>query len=273
MNYMPRPVPSDARHTPETCPTPVKPYDEAIRAQLAQILESPGFVHAPRRKKFLSHVVEVALQVRTDELTEFGIGFAVFDRPDSFDPRMDSVVRVYATHVRKILRAYYETQGASGQVTIDLPVGSYVPVFKLSPKQQAPPELASHPPAIAIAQGAAPDPSDAAFCLGVIEETVNALVDSGRFSVLATSYAPGISGSRQHIARMLELGITNVLEVTTRRAESKVRVISRLLNPEAGYIGWKLQLDLEFNDTLITQEDIAKHIVSALVVYLNPLID
>ena len=53
----------------------------------------------------------------------------VFDRPSSFDPRTDTIVRVEARRLRSKLKEYYETHGQHDAVLIEFPKGSYVPTF------------------------------------------------------------------------------------------------------------------------------------------------
>ena len=55
----------------------------------------------------------------------------VFDRPSSFDPRTDTIVRVEARRLRSKLKEYYEGEGRGDSVRIDFPKGSYVPTFVL----------------------------------------------------------------------------------------------------------------------------------------------
>src|SRR5262249_36049480 len=54
----------------------------------------------------------------------------VFDKETSFDPRVDPVVRVEAGRLRSKLREYYELEGQADSVRIDLPKGTYAPVFR-----------------------------------------------------------------------------------------------------------------------------------------------
>jgi TolB-like protein len=245
----------------------IKPYDEAIRAQLARILNSPGFVNSPRRSQFLSYIVEATLRGRSDDLTEYAIGFTVFGRPESFDPRLDSIVRVYATNVRKALRAYYRTQGVSDPVIIDVPTGTYLPVFKLSAKDVV--AASRSAPTMAIVPAATLNASDSAFTLGVCDETINTVVDAGKFNVVANSYVPGVSYGRNFAARLQDIGITVLVEITARRHRGTIRVTARLVEPHTGYIKWKTHCDSELNDTLAAQEAVAKKIVHSLAGYLE----
>jgi hypothetical protein len=54
----------------------------------------------------------------------------VFRRRPDYDVRQDSIVRTEARKLRARLAKYYGTEGAAGQVVIDLPKGGYRPVFR-----------------------------------------------------------------------------------------------------------------------------------------------
>ena len=101
-----------------------------MRQELASILATPAFRNSPQRSRFLAYVVDCALAGDHENLKEYVIGVEVFGRPESFDPRLDSVVRVHATQLRKKLRAYYEVNGPNSDVRITIPPGSYKPVFE-----------------------------------------------------------------------------------------------------------------------------------------------
>src|SRR5215212_2951286 len=94
---------------------------EAIRAQAAKILSSPGFVAAGRMRRFLSLAVEHAVSGDSAPLKEYRIALDVFDRDDSFDPRADPIVRVEARRLRSKLKEYYEGEGAADSIRIDIP--------------------------------------------------------------------------------------------------------------------------------------------------------
>jgi Tol biopolymer transport system component len=107
---------------------PVSP--EAIRAQLNQILTSQEFAHAESLKRFLHHAVEQVLQGRGDRLKEYALGVELFGRGESFDPRLDPIVRVQAGKLRSRLQQYYSAEGRADQVLIEFPKGGYVPLFR-----------------------------------------------------------------------------------------------------------------------------------------------
>jgi hypothetical protein len=103
---------------------------QAIEEQLTRILASHEFAGAGRLSAFLEFVVHKSLEGKDREIKEYAVGTEVFDRPDSFDPRLDTIVRVQASKLRSRLTEYYAHAGADDPIVIVLPRGSYVPVFQ-----------------------------------------------------------------------------------------------------------------------------------------------
>jgi hypothetical protein len=101
----------------------------AIHAQLERVLASKTFSRSPRISRFLTFVVEQTLAGQEDKLKEYLLGVEVFNRMDSFDPRIDSIVRVEARRLRYKLERYYEAEGQSDSVLIQFRKGCYVPSF------------------------------------------------------------------------------------------------------------------------------------------------
>jgi len=109
----------------------LQPEAAAIRAQVEKILASKPFLNAERLKRFLRFIVDQTLQGQADRLKEYLIATEVFDRKDTFDPRLHSIVRVEATNLRSKLKEYYENEGATEPVLIDLAKGRYAVAFRL----------------------------------------------------------------------------------------------------------------------------------------------
>lgn len=104
--------------------------DAEVREQLQRIIDSDVFRRSVRMERFLTLAVERTLLGHPDDLKEYTLGRDVFDRGDSYDPRLDSIVRVEAQRLRRKLREYYQSQGSRDLVIIGFPAGSYVPVFQ-----------------------------------------------------------------------------------------------------------------------------------------------
>src|SRR5258707_10624315 len=106
------------------------PCPSEVRAHLDRVLESSAFRGSRRSQEFLRYVVEHKLADRHAQLKERSIGIDVFQRPSSYDPSEDSIVRVKANDIRKRLAQYYMETNA--QLRIELPLGSYLPEFYLA---------------------------------------------------------------------------------------------------------------------------------------------
>jgi hypothetical protein len=112
----------------------------AFRAQLERILKSPLFLHSKHYQDFLHYVVEKTLEGNAETLKERTLGIDVFGRDPMYDTKLDNVVRNTSTRVRKRLAQYYGDREHAAEPLIELPPGSYVPVF--SPHSERPRALA-----------------------------------------------------------------------------------------------------------------------------------
>ncbi len=102
---------------------------EELRPLLGRILASRHFSSAGRRKKFLTVVIDYYLTGRVEQLKEFCLASEVFGFDQHHDPAGDASVRVCAHDVRKRLKEYFEQEGASEGLVIQIPPGSYKPMF------------------------------------------------------------------------------------------------------------------------------------------------
>ncbi|MGE3529828.1 MAG: hypothetical protein AB7G54_10395 [Methyloceanibacter sp.] len=102
----------------------------AIREQLDRVLKSGPFHQSQRRQRFLAYLVNETLAGHGERLKAYTIAVEVFDRPQSFDPLVDPLVRIEAGRLREKLREYYDTDGQNDPVRIELPKGSYMPQFE-----------------------------------------------------------------------------------------------------------------------------------------------
>lgn len=119
----PRPAPPEAeRYSPD-----------AVRGQLEKILSSRAFVPSAQLCRFLRFVVEQEITGQGAQLKEYLLGVEVFRKDESFDPRIDTVVRTEARRLRHKLAEYYGSEGLTDTVEIELPKGTYRPVFRVRP--------------------------------------------------------------------------------------------------------------------------------------------
>src|SRR5262245_24748625 len=100
---------------------------KAIREQLVRILNSGPFHQSQRRQRFLEYLVNETLAGRGERLKGYNIALEVFDRPETFDPAVDPLVRIEAARLREKLHEYYWADGRDEPIHIDLPKGFYTP--------------------------------------------------------------------------------------------------------------------------------------------------
>ncbi len=139
----------------EQSPTDIAHED--VRQALEAILNSKHFVNAHKKKKFLRLICDFYIEGRAQELNEHILGYDVFGRDSSYNPADDPIVRVFAHEIRKKLEAYYGNEGANDPIRLEIPAGSYQPVFirnlpdpapeSAEPDVTTPPEPTSRPAA------------------------------------------------------------------------------------------------------------------------------
>lgn len=109
--------------------------EHIVREHLDRVLQSSQFDAAERSRSFLCFVVDEALAGRGAELKQSVIAMSVFGRKADFDPVLDPIVRVQAGRLRRSLERYYLITGDTNPIRIELPRGSYTPVFMTAATQ------------------------------------------------------------------------------------------------------------------------------------------
>ena len=136
-------------------------HPDAIRAQLNRLVASPLFSGSKRHTSFLRHIVEQTLENGGTELRERIIGVQAFGRREGYDTSADPVVRVSAGDLRKRLARYYYEHGHESELRIELPTGSYRPLFIMPPVSPTTQERPVEPdPQASTATAAEPDLPD-----------------------------------------------------------------------------------------------------------------
>jgi tetratricopeptide (TPR) repeat protein len=111
----------------------------AIHDAVQRILASRTFRSAEVQRKFLRYAVEETVAGRGHLIKEYVIGVEALGRGESFDPRLDPIVRTEARKLRARLAKYYAIEAANEPMQIEFPKGSYVPSFRtVAPGDSAP---------------------------------------------------------------------------------------------------------------------------------------
>lgn len=122
---------------PDAGPTP-----ESVRAALDEVLGWQGLARSPQLAELLRYVVEKTLAGESGAIKAYSIAVDVLGRPTDFDPQSDPIVRVQARRLRSLLEQFYGGGNARTGVEIHLPVGRYVPEFRLVESGEAWPPAA-----------------------------------------------------------------------------------------------------------------------------------
>ena len=240
----------------------------AIQEQLERILKSKNLAGSANLRALLSFVVARTLEGKSDSLKEYSLGIEVFRRSDSYDPRLDPIVRVQASNLRAKLRDYYAGAGANDPVLIELPRGSYVPQFTAKHGAHAcPARYDGESASVAVLPCADLSPSrdHQAFCEGITEELINALGKLKELKVVGRASVFRFKETGQDIRAVgKELGVQTVLETSLRSDKSQLRIMAHLTDVATGFTLWSRVFSFRMKEIFTVQEEIAKSIASAL---------
>ena len=106
------------------------PPAESIQHQVNRILTSSEFKATDVQKSFLKFVVETALAGRSHEIKGYTVATQVFGRGEDFNQTTDPIVSIQANKLRRAIERYYLVTGQNDPIRIDIPKGTYVPIFK-----------------------------------------------------------------------------------------------------------------------------------------------
>jgi hypothetical protein len=102
--------------------------DQYVR-QIDTLAASKELHGADSLCKLLRYLANHAMDFPEEPLKEYKIATEVFGRSSDFDPQLDSIIRVQAGRLRSKLAKYYGSEGANDPILVELPKGSYVPLF------------------------------------------------------------------------------------------------------------------------------------------------
>src|SRR5438105_14599099 len=99
------------------------------QAEIEKLVASHALHGSESLCKLLRYLGKQALDHPGMPVKEYQIATEVFGRQADFDPQLDSMVRVQAGRLRTKLAEYYNTEGATDRVVVELPKGSYAVGF------------------------------------------------------------------------------------------------------------------------------------------------
>ena len=253
-----------------------EPDQKAIREQLVCILNSGPFHQSQRRQRFLEYLVNETLAGRGERLKAYNVALAVFDRPETFDPVTDPLVRIEAARLREKLREYYGTDGEGDPIRIDLPKGTYTPQIEFRhegappiAREKGPPthEVSSTVPSVAVFpfDDLNTDQNLGYLGDGVAEDIITALSRFPDLVVVARTSSFAYKGKAVDIRQVgKELGVDYVVEGSVRKDGDKLRIVSQLIDTKNGEHLWAERFDRTGTNPWALQDDVTGMIVSAI---------
>jgi hypothetical protein len=118
-------------------PLPVDqlPDQETCWALLERVAASPQLRRAARLQELLFYIGRRSLKDGSDSVHEQQIGVEVFRRLKGYDTSADNIVRTNVSDLRKRIESYFESDGADEPLIMEIPRGSYIPVFRVRSPQ------------------------------------------------------------------------------------------------------------------------------------------
>lgn len=115
---------------PPTTSETGSPTADQCQQQVQRILKSATFRNAVTLQQLLQFLTARVFEGGADGLKEYTIGVEAFGRPQDFDPKTDTIVRVQIHRLRQKLTEYYEADGSRDPILVEIPKGHYLPSFE-----------------------------------------------------------------------------------------------------------------------------------------------
>jgi TolB-like protein len=253
------------------------------RLELSSILASPDFAASRQLSSFLEYIVDEFLAGRAGNLKERTVALRALGRDDSFDPRLDCIVRVVAGKLRRSLERYYALQGCDHALRIDVPKGSYTPVFRrhdetlrLHSMSPAGEPHDSHGHGDAVNGHARPivavvplklltgGPKERFLASLLADDVAMRLGKLAGLKVIDCLAMPSPWGHASDLCKTaLRMHANFVFGGTVSRVADRVRLTVRLVDGPSGLLAWGDQYDRPIDaGPLEQQDDIADRIVT-----------
>ena len=102
---------------------------ELLIGQIDRLVGSHALHGSESLCKLLRYLAKHAVDHPGTPIKEFQIATEVFGRSGDFDPQLDSMVRVQAGRLRAKIAEYYNSDGLSDPIVVELPKGTYLLSF------------------------------------------------------------------------------------------------------------------------------------------------
>lgn len=237
---------------------------EAIEPILAKICASAMFARSRRLQRFLTYVTQWSVTHAGEPLKEYGIAIGVYDKPASFDPQSDPIIRVEASRLRSRLVEYYAGPGCRDPLIIELPKGSYTPSIR--PRAMVVDLPAQDNESIAVLPlQSASGPETEYLCDGITESLINHFSVIPQLRVVPRSVAFRYKGCEiDHHKVGCELNVRLLLTGKILQRGERLSIQAELVDVIEQKQVWGERLNRTMSGLLDVEDEIARHISGQL---------
>lgn len=224
-----------------------------------RITNSKTFAGSEFLKQLLKFLVTKVVRSESHTINEYSLGVEVFRRKQNFDPRIDTIVRVQIRRLRLKLAQYYSSEGRQDPLRIEIPRGSYVPVFR--PVKYTLAVL----PFLDLRNGIAGD----TFSDTLTETLIDALTQEESLDVTSRTSVFQFKNQHKDVRQIgKQLNVDIILEGSLQGLIHKFRIMVRLVSVTTGFTLWTTSLENNTEDSL----NISNHVSSSIIPQVKALL-
>ena len=237
---------------------------DPIKFHLNKALQSQALASSAALKKLLEYLINKVLRSEQHEIKEYSLGTEVFGRHASFDPHLDTIVRVQVRRLRQKLQQYYSSEGAGDFIQIDIPKGSYVPVILRSyidrPCEGGPQSRCRLAvlPFLTLSN----QESCRVFADALTETLIDDFAKPGNLDVVCRTSVFIFRDQQQDIRQIAKyLNVDALLEGSVQSSQHQFRIKIGLVNAKTGFTVWSSKFDVNASNILRAEEEISGSVV------------
>ena len=236
-----------------------------ILEQVERICSNSEFRAKKLICRFLRFIVNETLEGRGDSLKGYTIGVSVLGKNDDFDPEQDSLVRIHAGRLRRLLHTYYLDSGKNDPILIEIPKGGYKPNFSskdealsIANAEDESQKILPREPSIAVLpfKNLTGDPAKEYIAYGLSEELSLELTNYEDLKIINCWHRPDISISENAYDK---IGARYIIDGSVKAYDEHLHIVVKLVDLRTDKQIWaeRYYRDLSVQNIVTIQEDIA----------------
>jgi TolB-like protein len=222
--------------------------------------------------RFLRFIVKETLEGRGELLKGYTIGVSVLGKDDDFDPEQDSLVRIHAGRLRRLLKMYYLEAGKNDPIHVEIPKGGYHPIFTskdetltIANAEDESQIILTREASIAVFpfKNLTGDPDKEYIAYGLSEELSLELTKYEDLKIINCWHRPDFSISENAYDK---IGARYIIDGSVQAYDERLHILVKLVDICTDTQTWaeRYSRDLSVQNLIIVQEDIADTIAKTV---------